>query len=180
MKKILITVTLVLGILLTGCSDAGVLGSSKIIFMEDGMADLYATSGIGYTITAEIEGYDWDGEYDYNFLLDGEPDCVTDLPNHSITPGTYDYTVTITTTESSPSGGTVETTEMTFCTSNSFCPDGGVVAAYNAPLVVTPNLEGTDAPDLFTDGDPGADFYYIFYVSYTGMVIATGGVADCD
>ena len=179
MKKILITMTLILGIFLTGCSEVGSLGNSKIVFAEDGMSDIYAATGISYTITADIEGYDWDGVYDVN-LLTGASDCITDYSNHSISPGTYDYTVTVTITDSGLYTDGVETTSSaTYCTSDSFCPEGGVTGI-NTPLVVAANLAGADAPDLFTDGDPGADMYYIFYVSYTGLVTQIAGVADCN
>jgi len=139
-------------------------GNSYIVFAEDGMSDMYAAAGISYTITADIEGYDWDGVYDVN-LLTTEFDCVSDLPNQSITPGTYDYTVTVNTTTTDD--GVEATSSATYCTSDSFCPYGGVVA-YNAPLVVAPNLVG------------GVDMYYIFYVSYAGLVTQIAGVADCS
>jgi len=128
------------------------------------MSDYFAATGLSYTITAEIEGYVWDGVYDVNLLTESS-DCITDYSNHSISPGTYDYTVTVNTTTTYD--GVEATSSATYCTSDSFCPYGGVVA-YNAPLVVAPNLVG------------GVDMYYIFYVSYAGLVTQIAGVADCS
>jgi hypothetical protein len=178
MKKILASIIVIIGLLLTGCSSLGLEGNSHIIFAEDGMGDYMAALGISYTYDVDIEGYTWDGEYDVN-LLTGDYDCITELPKHSISPGTYDYTVTIIAKDNGSISGTASSDTLIYCTTTSTsCPSGGT--PLNTPLVVAPNLAGGDAPDLLTDGEPGADMYYLFYVSYTGMVIQTNGVGDCN
>ena len=167
MKKILTTITLILGILLTGCSSVGVDGSSKIVFAEDGMASYFAAlTGVTYTYQVDIDGYDWDGTYDINLLTDDDTyDCISDAPNHTISPGTYDYTVTIIATDDGSTSGNAVADTLIYCTATSaICPDNGLVAVTNIPLVVAPNLAGGEAASLFEDGAAGEDMYYLFYV----------------
>tara|TARA_B100002003_G_scaffold42226_1_gene37617 strand:- start:478 stop:1020 length:543 start_codon:yes stop_codon:yes gene_type:complete len=180
MKNVLATIISIIGILLTGCSSIGPEGSSHIVFAEDGMGDFYALlTGMTYSYDVDIEGYTWDGEYDVNLYTNADYDCINELPKHSISPGTYDYTVTIIASDNGNISGTASSDTLIYCTTtSSSCPSGGVPV--NTALLVAPNLAGADAASLFEDGAAGEEMYYLFYVSYSGLVTWAGGVADCD
>ena len=183
MKKMFLTMTLIIGILLTGCSSDGLDGSSKIVFAEDGMgANLAESSGVTYTYQVDIEGYDWDGTYDINTLEDAHTyDCFSDAPNHTISPGTYDYTVTKIATDDGSVSGTAAVFTLIYCTTtHSDCPDDGI--PNKTALIIDPNLIGGEAASLFEDGAAGADMYYLFKVSHPGEVFTDGGIAaeTCD
>ena len=183
MKKMFLTMTLIIGILLTGCSSVGLDGSSKIVFAEDGMgAYSTALNGVTRTYQVDIEGYDWDGTYDINTLEDAHTyDCFSDAPNHTISPGTYDYTITKIATDDGSVSGTAAVFTIIHCTTtHSDCPDDGI--PNKTALIVAPNLSGGEAASLFKDGVAGADMYYLFKVSYLGEVSTDSSLAaeTCD
>ena len=45
---------IIIGIFMTGCSVIGPDGTSKIIFMEDGLGDLFALPGETYSVDLDI------------------------------------------------------------------------------------------------------------------------------
>jgi|TARA_B100001971_G_C18043990_1_gene459164 hypothetical protein len=160
-----------------GCAKNGDDGKSYITIATDGLGAYFgAITGITYTYDLAIDGNDWDGVWDYNISDDegcteGEPPTWS---NQLIEPGTYDYTVTIIAHDSGLFSGSESSDTLIYCTTtDTSCPEGGLQT--NQPLIVAPNLSGGEPESLIEDGAAGLDTYYLFYISYSGVVIWNSG-----
>jgi hypothetical protein len=101
-----------------------------------------------------IEDSNYDNYWDFNmFTLESDKPC-SEIPHHEIEPGTYHYTLEI-----------LDSDEDTVV--SSFATKDG----YNVPLVIAENETGTPGEIGMEDGEDGADWFYAFIVSYTGLVI---------
>jgi hypothetical protein len=174
MKKSLFWAIPIIAIIISGCAKDGEDGKSYISYGTDGYAEYFALlTGITYDYKIETDDTNWDGEWDFDLLSLDENATCKDVTQHEISPGTYNFTVTIIAKDNGSISGTVSSDTLIYCTSASECPDNGLVV--NSPLVVTENNHGT-ASDGIEDGEPGLDNWYMFYVSYSGTVIWVGDV----
>ena len=99
-------------------------------------------------------------------------DDIRIIPNQLILPGTYEYLVTVTLSDS----GNNESNQTIICSLDYPCPDGGYID--NPPIVIEPNFNGEDAPSLFENGAKGQNRYYSFTVMEDGKAWIIGGTAE--